>query len=121
MADTISNFFDDLNQRGHVPSIRRLTGTFRIDLKHRRGVDHWHVTVDRGDVTVARRNLRAECVLSTDRKRFGEIATGRLNALTAVLRGVLAVEGDPSKLVLFQRVFPGPPPPREEGRDDVSV
>jgi hypothetical protein len=30
--------------------------------------------------------------------------------MAALLRGVIIVEGDPTSLVLLQRLFPGPPP-----------
>jgi hypothetical protein len=34
---------------------------------------------------------------------------GRVNAFAAVLRGTVTVEGDPTLLVLLQRLLPGPP------------
>jgi hypothetical protein len=35
--------------------------------------------------------------------------TGRVNAMSAALRGVVSLEGDPTLLVQFQRALPGPP------------
>ena len=37
------------------------------------------------------------------------MASGKVNAMAAVLRGDLAVEGNAELLVLFQRLLPGPP------------
>ena len=34
--------------------------------------------------------------------------TGRVNAVTAVLRGAMALEGDWNLLIVFQRLFPSP-------------
>ena len=39
---------------------------------------------------------------------FERIVTGRMNAVAAVLRGDLQVEGDWRLLVRIQRLFPGP-------------
>jgi hypothetical protein len=37
------------------------------------------------------------------------VARGELNAMAAVLRGELVIEGDLQILMIVQRVFPGPP------------
>lgn len=108
MTATTVAFFEGLRQQGHVPSLERLTGRVRLDLADRDRTDRWLVTVDHGDVAVSRRGGRADCVISTDKDVFEGIATGRVNAMSAVLRGLLGVEGDLNVLVLFQRVFPGP-------------
>ena len=55
--------------------------------------------------------------MRADAELFGDIITGRVNAMAALLRGRLVVEGDPSPLVLFQRLFPGPPSPRDRSGD----
>ena len=36
-------------------------------------------------------------------------AKSEVNAMAALLRGAMGVEGDVELLVLFQRLFPGPP------------
>jgi putative sterol carrier protein len=113
MADGVLDFFDDLGQRGHVPLLERLTATIRVELERPEGADRWLVTVDRGDVSVSRRNAKADCVIRTDRQLFADMVRGRVNAMAAFLRGAVGVEGDPNVLVLFQRVFPGPQGLRE--------
>jgi hypothetical protein len=40
--------------------------------------------------------------------------TGRMNAMAATLRGVLDPEGDLGLVLLFQRLFPGPPGSRRK-------
>ena len=71
--------------------------------------ERWRVTVDKGRVAVARGNGPADCAFRADRKLFGRIASGKVNAFAAVLRGAVSIEGDPRLLVLFQRLLPGPP------------
>lgn len=101
-------FFEALRQQGHVPALERLTGRVRFDLSDPDRTHRWLVSVDRGDVAVSRRGGRADCVVSADKDVFEGMATGRVNAMSAVLRGLLGVQGDLNMLVLFQRVFPEP-------------
>jgi len=64
-------------------------------------------------VRVSRDDVEADCVVRVDRALFDAMASGRLNALAALLRGVLFVEGDPMLLVLAQRLFPAAPDKQE--------
>jgi putative sterol carrier protein len=43
-----------------------------------------------------------------DQALFEQIVTGEENAMAAVLRGEIGIEGKPQLLVFFQRLFPGP-------------
>ena len=70
--------------------------------------DRWLVTLDKGDVSVSRENVAADCVVRTDRALFDAMVSGDVNGMAAYLRGELTFEGDPEFLVLFQRVLPAP-------------
>jgi putative sterol carrier protein len=109
MGDATSEFFDGLAQRGHNPMLEKVSGTMRFDLRNRGRTDRWLVTIDKGDLTVSRRNAKADCVLRAERQLFDRLASGEANAMAALLRGAIAVEGDPQLIVLFQRLLPGPP------------
>jgi putative sterol carrier protein len=108
MPDATAEFFDALVERGHEPLLEKATGTVRFDLKDGRKTDRWLVTVVKGDCTVSRQNLRADCVVTADKSLFDGITSGKTNAFAALLRGAMGVEGDIELLVLFQRLFPGP-------------
>ncbi len=108
MADATEAFFADLGGRGHEPLLRKTSGTMRFDLHDGEKVDRWFVSVTKGDITVTRRNVKADCLISGDKTLFERVATGRTNAMAALLRGALDAEGDVQLLVLFQRLFPGP-------------
>jgi putative sterol carrier protein len=108
MKDPTTEFFDELDQRGYEPLLRKATGTLRFDLADGKSKARWFVTTTRGDISVSRANREADCVVSTDRPLFDAIVLGETNAMAAVLRGEIAVEGDQELLVLFQRVFAGP-------------
>jgi putative sterol carrier protein len=113
MADATTEFFDDLDARGHEPLLEKATGALRIELSNGKRRARWLVTVKKGDVAVSHANTKADCVVRMDQALFERIVTGRENATAALLRGLVAVEGDPQLLVLFQRLFPGPPKGRK--------
>jgi putative sterol carrier protein len=113
MADPTSEFFEQLGRRGHEPLLERTSGTLRFDLRNGKQVDRWLVVVKKGDVAVSHRNARADSVVSADRALFDSIASGKTNALAAILRGEVGVEGDVRLLVAFQRLLPGPPRARK--------
>jgi putative sterol carrier protein len=110
-------FFGELAARTHEPLLKRASGTLRFDLGDRERVQHWHVTMREGGVTVSRRRAKADAVVRLDKRTFEAMVTGTLNATAAVLRGDLVSEGDLGMLLLFQRVFPAP---RRSGATDPS-
>jgi putative sterol carrier protein len=107
--DPTTAFFDELASRGHEPLLEKATGTLRVDLANGERSTRWLVAIKKGDLTISRENRRADCVARTDRGVFEGIVTGEDNAMAAMLRGALTVEGDPQLLVQFQRLFPAPP------------
>jgi putative sterol carrier protein len=116
MSDITPAFFE-VSRLGHNPMLANVTATVRFDLEHEGRTDRWFVVIDKGDVSVSRRNVRADCVLRAERSLVEGVVSGRVNAMAALLRGDLVAEGDPQLLVLLQRLFPGAPrdddrPPR---------
>ena len=109
MKDPTTEFFDELGRRGHEPMLRKATGTLSFDISDGASTAHWSVVVKKGDVSVSRAHGEADCTVKTDRPLFDAIVSGEKNAMAAILRGEVAIEGDPELLVLFQRVFAGPP------------
>ena len=120
--DTTAQFFDQLNARGQEPLLGNMTTSLRFDLTSGPRTEHWLITVKQGDVSVSRRNGRADCVVRGDKELFDEIAAGHANLMANFLRGRLTVEGNAAPLVRFQRLFPGPKgpsgPPSEKKRGD---
>jgi putative sterol carrier protein len=113
MADATMTFFDTLAERGHEPLLKSTSGTLRFDLRDGDRVEHWHVDVRKGDVAVSRRNAKADAVVRLDKVLFDRIASGSMNSMAATLRGVIAPEGDLKLVMLFSRLFPGPPRSRK--------
>ena len=107
--DPSERFFADLASRGHEPLLRKATGSTRFDVVDGRRTRRWIVEVDKGDIAVSKGGGAASCVLRADKAVFDKVVAGRLNAVAAVLRGELQVEGDWRLLVRMQRLFPGRP------------
>jgi putative sterol carrier protein len=114
--DPTKEFFEELGRRGHEPLLRKATGSARFDLVAGGRTERWLLTIDKGDIRVSRRNAAADCVLRADRASFDRAVTGELNVMAAVLRGEVAVGGDPRLLVLLQRLFPRPDSERTQQR-----
>jgi len=109
MTDATADFFEGLRRRGPEPLLGNAEGSVRIDLSKGRRSERWLVSIERGNITVARKSARADCTIRARKDVFDRIAAGKLNAMAAMLRGAIAVEGDPRLLVRLQRLFPSPP------------
>jgi hypothetical protein len=116
MPDATGDFFERLRARGHEPMLRQGRGTLRFEIGDGR-IERWYVTIDRGDVTVSHKNAKADCTVRASRELFDGMAAGEVNATAALLRGAIGAEGDPELLLLFQRLFPGPP---RRGGEEVA-
>ncbi len=110
MTTAVERFFAAAS--GQAPSLRRVSGTLRFDLREGAQVESWLVTIDKGDVSARRAEKPADCVVGAPRRLFEQLASGRRNALTALLRNELTAAGKLELLILFQRLFPGPPEAR---------
>ena len=109
MADPTEEFFGVLGRRGHEPLLEKATGTLRFELDNGGRTDYWLVAIDRGDVAVSHEPGDADLVLRAPKPLFDRIASGEANAMAALLRGAVELDGNLQLIALFQRLFPGPP------------
>jgi putative sterol carrier protein len=107
-ADKSTEFFESLRRREHEPLLEQTVGTLRFELAHDGEVDRWLVAIDKGDLTVSQQRRRADCTVRAPKALFDRVASGEVNAMAAVMRGAIEVEGDPELLTLLERLFPGP-------------
>ncbi|HEX4747794.1 MAG TPA: SCP2 sterol-binding domain-containing protein [Gaiellaceae bacterium] len=113
-SDPTARFFAELAERGEEPLLRKASGAMRFDVVDGRKTRRWLLTVDKGTLAVTSSGgQEATCVVRADKAVFDRLASGRLNAVAALLRGDLAVAGDWRLLVRLQRLFPSPPRPRK--------
>jgi putative sterol carrier protein len=101
--------FEQLARRGHEPLLEKVSGTIRFEIVDGKQTERWLVSIDKGDVSVSRKNVRADCTLRADKAVFDRVASGKMNAMAATLRGDIALDGESELLVPFQRLLPGPP------------
>ncbi|GII21046.1 SCP2 sterol-binding domain-containing protein [Planosporangium mesophilum] len=108
MATPTEEFFDELGRRGHEPRLERITATVRFNITDGGHASHWRVEIDKGDLHVTRGSGKSCCGICADRALFDGIVTGEVNAIAAMLRGALSVDGDRETWVVVQRLLPGP-------------
>jgi putative sterol carrier protein len=101
----IEEFFAKVGKIGHQKLLERASGTVLVEVKEGNEVEHWYVTVKRGDLSVSRRGENPDCTLKTDDSTLKAILRGEVNAAAAMLRGLLEVEGKISLLVALQALF----------------
>jgi ubiquinone biosynthesis protein UbiJ len=96
------------------PLLAHTQGTLLFEIRDRDQTDWALVTVDMGRVGVERiaGSREADATIRADRALVNAIAEGRANAMAAVLRGEMGIEGDAELLMDFQRIFPGPNDPK---------
>ena len=114
--DPTDAFFDDLVTRGNEPLLAGATGSLRFDLTDGARADHWHVRVKKGAVSVSKKDGKADAIVVVEKAFFERLVQGRENAMAATLRGVIVVKGDLGLMILFQRIFPGPPASRSRAK-----
>jgi hypothetical protein len=112
MSDQAAAFFQELAQRGHDPRLARATGVVRLEVGNGRRARVWHVELKKGDILVAPGKGDADCTIRADEPTVEGILAGRVNPVTALLRGQIELDGDTQLLVLFRRLLPGPPAKR---------
>lgn len=115
MANASTDFLEELGRRGHLPLFEQIKGTLRFDLIEGQETDSWLVVVDHGNVRVSRGRQDADCVIYAERVFFDRIATGEANAVAALLRGLIQIEGDLQLALSVGRALPGPPHSRWRG------
>jgi putative sterol carrier protein len=108
-TDRIQAFFEELASKGHEPLLHRATGTVRLDLRTDDAVEHWALSFVKGDISVSRRNARADASVGMERKLFEGMVKGTVNLNAALLRGVIDVHGDLGLVFALDRLLPGPP------------
>jgi putative sterol carrier protein len=106
MTNATTEFFESLEARGHEPRLETVRGSLRFDLENGTKRNRWHVAVDKGEIAVSHKNAKADCIVRADSSVFDGIASGEVNALAAVLRGAIDIEGDPELLMLLLRLSP---------------
>lgn len=109
MAAPIQDLLEALAARSRERPIAGIDGLVRFDVDDGGRVDSWYLTIAKGIVTVAREGGEPDCVATGDVATFEAVLSGRANAVAALLRGALDVEGKIVLMTALQALFPGSP------------
>jgi hypothetical protein len=120
VSDTTQAFFDELAHRGYEPRAANMRGSVRLDLRRGKRTERRLVSVDGGEIAVSRTNAAADAVVRMDEALFEALIRGEANAMAAMLRGALTIEGDRGLLLLFQRLL-GPATPRKASSEESTA
>jgi hypothetical protein len=112
MASPTEDFFEALSRRGHDPLLERVTATVHFNITNGSQLASWLVDIAEGDIRVSRQGGKGTCGICADRVLFDGIVAGRVNAVAAMLRGALWVDGDREVWMVVQRLLPGPCSPQ---------
>ena len=107
MAEPTREFFTRLAEQ-HQPLLEGLTGVLRFDLADGERTEHWYLAIRKGDVSVSHRGPEPDCTITTELATFEAIVTGKMNAMAAVLRGAVEIEGRFALMTAVQRFFAAP-------------
>ena len=109
MSGATSGFLAALANAEHESSLGRADGTVRVELERDGKMERWFLGVHQGKVSVSRKRIPYDCTIRTSGELFDRMVRGEANAMSALLRGEVQVDGNAELLALLQRIFPSPP------------
>ncbi len=107
-SDPATRLFERISRLGRVDALADIDGRLRFDIHVADRVEHRAIIVHRGQISVAGEVDDPDCVVDMDKQLLDLMASGRANAMTALLRGDMMASGDVRLLVLLERLLPGP-------------
>ena len=111
----IDAFFESI--AGAHPEVpNTVSGSLRFDLENGKRSECWRVTIDKGVVSSERSDASADCVVHTDKETLEAIIQGTANAMAALLRGAIRLEGEAVLMAYFRRLLTAPAAAHEAQR-----
>ena len=104
-GDAVTAFFEDLGSRGYDPLLRSVSATVRFDLVSGKTTERWLLTIQKGNLSVSHRNVRADAVIQLSRRLFERVARGETTLLPGMLRGEVVLEGDYKLMIMIRRLL----------------
>jgi len=102
MAETVQEFFRNLESRADSSKTAGMTNSYLFDIE---GAGRWKVDVDDGKVSVSEGDGDADAVISASEETFRKIIAGEQNPTSAYMTGKLKVKGDMSAAMKLQKLF----------------
>lgn len=104
-GDAVTAFFEDLGSRGYEPLLRGVSAVARFDLVSGKTTERWLLTIQKGNLSVSHRNVRADAVVRMSRDLFEAVAGGETTLLPGMLRGEVVLEGDYRLMILIRKLL----------------
>lgn len=103
MAQSVSEFFEQLPSQVDESKTAGMTNTYRFDIE---GAGSWTVDVQDGKVSVSQNGGgEPDCTISTSEETFLKLVSGDQNPTTAYMTGKLKVKGDMGAAMKLQKLF----------------
>ena len=103
-ASTVPEALDQIVAAGEVPSLRRASGTYEIEIEP--GGGRWSLKVDRGTPRLEAETKHSDCAIKCNEADFIDIAQGRQNLVAAFLQGRVKCSGDLAFALDLRRLVP---------------
>jgi len=103
MAQSVSEFFEELPSRVDESKTAGMTNTYRFEVD---GAGSWTVDVQDGKVSVSQNgDVEPDCTISTSEETFQKLVSGEQNPTTAYMTGKLKIKGDMGAAMKLQKLF----------------
>lgn len=102
-------FFEQLARTAYDPRFTKVRGSVRLEIHDGEQVDKWLITIDDGRFRVDHGDGPASSVTSMSAPLAERLLRGEINALAAILRGEILVDGDLGLALRLGRLLPAPP------------
>jgi putative sterol carrier protein len=102
MAETVQEFFANLESRADASKTAGMTNSYVFDIE---GAGTWKVDVDDGKVSVAEGGGDADATISASQETFEKIVAGEQNPTSAYMTGKLKIKGDMGAAMKLQKLF----------------
>src|SRR5690349_20493243 len=101
------SYFEELARRGYEPRLRKAVGTWEVEIE---GAEKWFVVIDHGTLSVMEGRCDSEPVVTfrCTEPHFLRNVRGddHENLITAVMRGLVEIEGDQPFCKKLQALIP---------------
>ena len=103
MAESVTQFFEELPSRADPSKNAGINNTYRFDVE---GAGSWTVDVQDGTVSVTQDgDVQPDTTLKVSEENFQKLLSGELNPTTAYMTGKLKLEGDMGAAMKLQKLF----------------
>jgi len=103
MAQSVSQFFEELPSRVDESRTAGMNNTYRFDVD---GAGSWIVDVQDGKVSVAQDgDAEPDVTISSSEETFLKLVQGEQNPTTAYMTGKLKIKGDMGAAMKLQKLF----------------